>query len=104
MILPGVIDDYNIKFSWDLFCFNDAIDRAHFDALRLVEISFTFYASIRINDIDFIALADGVGGAFRFTSTAGDAFFRDFKCHDQTSLKWVLKVKPRLAGWSAILP
>jgi len=71
-----------------LACLDDTIDRADFDALRLVEVPFTFHTRFRVDDVYFFAFRDRVRRAFRFTCSARDAFFVDHECHVVASL-WV---------------
>jgi len=60
---------------------DDAIDRAHLDALRLVEVSDALGALVRIDDEDLSSGGDGVVRALGFAHGAVDAVFRDYQSH-----------------------
>jgi hypothetical protein len=64
-------------------------------------VTYTFYTSGGINEIDGGTFGDGIGRAFRQTSAAGNAFFSDFHCHGSITpinfiYKPVCKVCPEL--------
>jgi hypothetical protein len=62
--------------------FYDAIDRADTDALGRISMTLALDTGGLIDHIgDAIAFADGLGGAFRYASAAGDAIFGNFHCH-----------------------
>jgi hypothetical protein len=66
-------------------CLFDAVNRANYDALWLVEVTFAFNTGGGVNNVqDAIAFADRVGWAFRNASATGDAFFVDLHCHNIT--------------------
>jgi hypothetical protein len=66
----------------DLFSLDDALHRAHGDALGRVIVPFALNACSLVNHIqNAIALADRLGGAFRNAGATGDALFVDFHGH-----------------------
>ena len=72
-------------------CFDDAIDRAHGDALGGIVMALTLDTGLLIDHIkDAIAFADRFGWAFRYACAAGDAIFKNFHCHVRYSFKNLL--------------
>jgi hypothetical protein len=67
----------------------DGLDRTYFNACAAVR------AFIRIDDVNRIALADGLDRAFRNAGTAGDAFFIDFMSHANLHM---MCGKPKIRG------
>jgi hypothetical protein len=57
------------------------INGANGRALTLIKMTDALGASIGVDDVNFIAGGDSLVGAFRFASTAVDAFFCDFVSH-----------------------
>jgi len=55
----------------------DAIDRAHFHALRFVVVTDAFGAQGRIDHVNVFALRDSAIGAFWFANVTIDAFIAD---------------------------
>src|SRR5574343_1405494 len=59
----------------------DAFDRADHHALRLVEMADAFGAAVGIDDVDVLALADGLVRTGRFADVAVDADGMDDQGH-----------------------
>ena len=66
-----------VSFSYFAFdvagILGDEIDRADLNALRLVEVADALGALVRVDDVNFLALGDGLVRALRFTNVAVDA-------------------------------
>jgi len=60
------------------FNFENAINRADFDALRLIEMPFALNADVRVDFKEFITFDDGFDRAFGFASSAVDTLIRIF--------------------------
>src|SRR5436190_13576134 len=63
----------------------DALDRAHHDALRFVEMADALGAARRIDQVDLLALGNRLVGAGRLADVAVDAKLVDAKGHE---LRW----------------
>ena len=63
--------------------FGDAIHRANFDALRLLEMAHTLGALVRLNFIELGSHAYGLVGALGFAHIAVDAGICDHQSHDR---------------------
>lgn len=63
------------------------INRAYFNTLGRVMVSFALDALIRVDDVDGFSLADSLYRTLRFTGTATDAFIVDFISHPIYLLK-----------------
>ena len=44
-------------------------------------MAYAFNAGVAINEVNAVAFSDGRGGAFRLTSSAGNAIFVNFHWH-----------------------
>lgn len=90
---PKVLFDYRnytLTGALSQLRFDDAFHWADGDALRRVMMTFAFNAGFLIDDIqDAVTFADGFGGAFGDTGTAGDAFFSDLHGH-VSSPNWIV--------------
>jgi hypothetical protein len=82
---------YSIVSIITYLCFDDAIYGANFNALGGIKVTFTFDTGSFVNDVQgAIAFGDGVGGAFRQASAAGNTFFENFHGHGCCLLKLIL--------------
>ena len=60
---------------------NDAFDRTHFDALRLIKMTHAFGAKFWIDFVKLDALIDGIVRTFRLADVAVDALIGNQQSH-----------------------
>ena len=77
---------------WMLLVYQDAVDGADLLALGFVVMSDALGAEVWIDFVDFLALRDGIVGAFRFADVAVDTLIGNEERHGESFLKCVLGI------------
>ncbi len=84
---------------------DDALDRTHFDALRLIEMADTFGAQFGINLVELDALIDRVVRTFRLADIAVDALIGNQQGHFYfSSLSCIFCTTSGLTNWPTSPP